>query len=114
MKHTIKITPQQLNKIKLYWSMAQAENARYWARLGNLERKMSKAVGIEDMEIFHCDGEMCGIGNYDRTMALIQRKALETSRFDEVLEKDMPDWYRKIKGGKKRGNVQRTVNIEGT
>jgi hypothetical protein len=34
-------------------------------------------------------------------------------RFDEVLEKEMPDWYRKIRREQKR-NVQRKVNIEGT
>jgi len=76
-RYKIKPTKKQLAKIKLYWAMAQAENALYWTKIGDIERKMSKVVGIRDMEIFHCDGEMAGVGNYDRTMELLQRKKLE-------------------------------------
>jgi len=32
-------------------------------------------------------------------------------RFDEVLEKEMPDWYRKIRCKRKR-NVQKKVDIK--
>ena len=73
----IKPTAKQLQKIKHWWKLARKANDLYYSRIGAIEREMSKDVGIKDMEIFHSDGEMAGVGNYDRTMALIQRGALE-------------------------------------
>lgn len=75
----IKPTKKQLEIMKLYWRMFQAETAIYWGRIGDLEREMSKRTGIKDMEFIHdsmCIG-WCGVGNYDRTMRLIHGEELE-------------------------------------
>jgi len=76
-KYKIKPTDKQLEIIKLYWKMFTAEEAKFYARVGKLERKMSKKTGIKDLEFFQADGDWCGVGNADRTMGLLQREDLE-------------------------------------
>jgi hypothetical protein len=65
--------------MKLYWDMFKAEESLFWAKIGQLEKEMSKKTGIEDLEFYH--DEMClgwvGIGNVSRTMKLFQRNNLE-------------------------------------
>jgi hypothetical protein len=41
--------------------------------LSDIEKKMAKETGIEDIEFFFCDGDLAGIGNTSRTMKLIHR-----------------------------------------
>jgi len=76
-KYKIKPTEKQLEIIKLYWKMFNAENDIFWGKLGELEKAMSKKTGIKDLEFFQSDGDWCGVGNVDRTMGLLHREDLE-------------------------------------
>ena len=38
---------------------------------------MEKVTGIKGIEFYHCDGEIAGIGNADRSMSLIHWRELE-------------------------------------
>lgn len=71
------ITKKQLQIFKKYWKDVKKLEENFYRGIGRFEEKMSKETGIPDIEIFFCDGEMVGIGNYDRTMKLIQRNQLE-------------------------------------
>ena len=75
--YKIKPNKKQLELMKLYWGMFKAEEAIFWSRIGELERKLSKETGIEDCEFFYSDNECVGIGNADRTIKLLQRGDLE-------------------------------------
>jgi len=77
LTNKIKLTHEQLEKLKFWWKIFQQAENEYWQRVGDLERKISKHVGIKDIEIFHSDNTAVGIGNYDRTMPLIHREKLE-------------------------------------
>ena len=70
-------TKKQLEIMSLYWKMLQAEYNAFFARVGELEREMSKKTKIKYLEFFQCDNEFVGIGQYDRKMALIQSEKLE-------------------------------------
>ncbi len=76
-RNKIKITPKQLKRLKYWWDIFQQVENKYWKLIGDLERKISRDVGIKGIEIFRSDGEAVGIGNYDRTMPLIQRDKLD-------------------------------------
>jgi len=76
-KYPIKPTEKQLEIMKLYWAMLQTELSIFYAYVGNLERDMSDATKIDGLEFFSSDNEFVGIGNYDRTLNLIQREELE-------------------------------------
>jgi hypothetical protein len=70
-KYPIKPTKKQLETMKLFWAMLEQEEKLFYAKVRELERNMSERVGIENMEFFQCDNFFVGIGNYDRTMKLI-------------------------------------------
>jgi len=76
-KYPIKPTEKQLNLIKLYWAMLQTELSLFSSKAGQLEKDMSDATKIDDLEFFSVDSEFVGVGNYDRTLKLIQREELE-------------------------------------
>jgi len=76
-KYKVIPTKKQLAIMKLYWKMFQAEYDIFWGKIGELEKKMSSAAGIKDLEFFCSDGDWCGIGQGNRQMALIQREELE-------------------------------------
>lgn len=76
-KYPIKLTEKQLAAMKLYWAILQAEITLFYGKVGQLEREMSDAAKIDDLEFFQCDNDFVGIGNYDRTLKLIQREELE-------------------------------------
>jgi hypothetical protein len=75
-KYKIIPTKKQLAIMKLYWDMFQSEHDIFWGKVGNLERNMSKAVGIKNLEFFQSDGDFCGIGQADREMRLIHEEEL--------------------------------------
>ena len=60
-----------IKKLKPYWKEIEEAQGKFWIEIDNIEKKMQKKLGIEDLEIFCVDGEPVGIGNYDRTMKLI-------------------------------------------
>jgi len=76
-KYSIKPTEKQLNLMKLYWAMLQTELSLFYSRVGKLERDMSDATLIDGLEFFQVDNDFVGVGNYDRTLKLIQREELE-------------------------------------
>ena len=76
-KYKIKPTKKQLELMKLYWGMFKAEEAIFWSRVGELERKLSAETKIAYVEFFYSDNECVGIGNAQRTMKLIHRGDLE-------------------------------------
>lgn len=75
--YKIKPTKKQLAIMKLYWDMFQAEQSILWARIGELEKEMSKKVGIEELEFFQCDNDWVGIGQGKREMRLIHGEDLK-------------------------------------
>lgn len=77
MKKTIKIDKSLIKKLKPYWEELELLQWEYIGKVYQLEEKMSKEVGIKDLEFFMCDGEYVGIGNVDRTMKLIHQNQLE-------------------------------------
>jgi len=76
-KYPIKPTEKQLNIMKLYWAMLGCEETRFFAKVYELEKKMCEDTEINDLEFFQVDNDFVGIGNIERTMALIQREQLE-------------------------------------
>jgi len=76
-KYPIKPTEKQLNLMKFYWAMLGCEETRFYAKIGELERKMSEDTGLDALEFFQVDNDFVGIGDYDRTMKLIHREELE-------------------------------------
>ena len=74
---SIKLSKELINKLKPYWAEYQSISDEYWDKVTKLELRMSKEMGIEEMEFFHCDNEVVGIGNVARTIKLIQREQLE-------------------------------------
>jgi len=76
-KYPIKPTEKQLEVMKLYWAMLQTEISLFYGKVGKLERDMSDGTLIDGLEFFQVDNDFVGIGNYDRTMNLIQREELE-------------------------------------
>jgi len=76
-KYSVKPTEKQLNIMKLYWSMLQTELSLFYGKVGQLERDMSDATMIDSLEFFQVDNDFVGVGNYDRTLKLIQREELE-------------------------------------
>jgi len=76
-KYPIKPTEKQLNIMKLYWTMLGCEETRFFAKVYELEKKMCEDTEINDLEFFQVDNDFVGIGNIERTMALIKREQLE-------------------------------------
>jgi len=76
-KYPVKPTEKQLEIMKLYWAMLQTELSLFYGRVGHLERDMSDATKIDGLEFFQSDNDFVGVGNYDRTLKLIQREELE-------------------------------------
>lgn len=67
---------QLIKELKPYWKKINKAQSKYYEELANIEERMAKKTGIEDIEIFWSDG-IAGIGNYSRTIDLIHRKELE-------------------------------------
>ncbi len=78
-KWKIKPTKQQLAVMKKSWKLFIEIQDTYHKNIFNLEKKMSRATGIKDLEFIH--DSMCmgwaGIGNVARTMKLLQQGELE-------------------------------------
>jgi len=69
-------TPKQIKMLKHFFAQAiKAENG-YREEILYIEGAMRQKFGIE-VELFHVDGELVGIGDYFRTMALLPREKLE-------------------------------------
>ena len=50
-----------IKKLKPYIREARKAEDLFYSKIGKIERKMSKELGIKDLEIFMCDGSIAGI-----------------------------------------------------
>lgn len=66
-----------IKKLKPYWKDLIELSDEYYEAIDKLEIKMQQEIGIEDLEIFLCEGNLAGIGNYSRTLKLICQSELE-------------------------------------
>jgi len=62
------------SKVAKYWKHIEDIEDTYWSNINRLEEMISKDLGIKDIEIFHSDNSIVGIGTTSRDMELIQRK----------------------------------------
>jgi hypothetical protein len=87
MEKEIKVTPKLLKQLHIFWPAVELAEDRYWRKLGKLEKELEELTGIKDIEIFHSDNSIVGIGNVERTMRLIRRQEIEENKIDKELEK---------------------------
>lgn len=71
-----KFTSKQKEICKEYWKAAQAVRERYWRDIGKLETALKTDIKI-DAEFFHVDGDLVGIGDYERKYKLLHDVELE-------------------------------------
>jgi hypothetical protein len=79
MKKKITPTSKQLEIMKEYWSHLNRLTNKYRFEIEQLEFKMEKVTGIKGIEFIWDDmGQgIIGIGNFERTMDLLQIEELE-------------------------------------
>lgn len=71
-KGKIKVTRKLLKQLKPFWQELQKIKDSHNIKIAELEERMAKKTGIENIEFFFCDNEIVGIGNVERTMRLIR------------------------------------------
>jgi hypothetical protein len=71
-KYKIKVTRKLLKQLKPFWQELQKIRGSYNIKIAELEERMAKKTGIENIEFFFCDNEIVGIGNVERTIRLIR------------------------------------------
>ena len=76
MEYKVKPTIKQLQTIKKFYKLFKEVENKYYLQRAEIERRMEKSTNIKGIE-FHFYGEMVGIGNAERTMALIFREDLD-------------------------------------
>jgi hypothetical protein len=73
----IKVASKELiHNLKPYWKEAKKIENKYWAEINRLEELAKDRLKV-DIEFFHVDGSMAGIGDYPRTIKLITAEQLE-------------------------------------
>ena len=75
--YKIKKSSKLMKQLKPFLTTLSLIEDVYWSSIQDLDKKLAKATGIKDIELFHSDGSVVGIGNASRTMELIQRDELE-------------------------------------
>jgi hypothetical protein len=61
-------------KLSKYWAELKRIESRFYGEIYELEKKMSKATGIKEIEFFWHDNSIVGIGNVDKSLELIHRR----------------------------------------
>ena len=69
-------TPKQIKELKPFFAQAIDAENDYREEILYIEEAIQQKFGME-IELFHVDGELVGIGDYSRTMALLTREKLE-------------------------------------
>jgi hypothetical protein len=87
MKKEIKVTTKLVKQLHLFWPAVGLLEEKYWKNINKLEKKLEELTGIKDIEFFHSDGEIVGIGNAEKTIRLIHRKEIEENKIDKELNK---------------------------
>lgn len=72
-----KVDEKLMRLLKPIWNHVRDAQGEYWEKIADIEEYAKNITGIEDIEIFHCEGEAVGIGNTARTMPLIHSYELE-------------------------------------
>ncbi len=72
-----KLKVNTIEKLKPYWKKLQLLEDKFYGKVEILEKEMQKDIGIKDLEFFCCEGDFVGIGNYSRTIKLMQVDILE-------------------------------------
>lgn len=72
-----KFTEKEIKKLKKYWKELQKLQEDFDFQVGVLESLMQRELKIDDLEFFMSDGGYCGIGNFSRTIELLQEDKLE-------------------------------------
>lgn len=67
-------------KLKKFVKRIRQIDENYSNEIAKLEAEMAVDTGIEDIELFRCDNEIVGIGNYSRDMTLIHLEELENGK----------------------------------
>ena len=77
--YKIKPNKAQMKVLREGWKQFKKDFDVFWGLISATEKWMSEETGIKGIEFFKDDmcGDWCGIGNADRSMALIQREELE-------------------------------------
>ena len=65
-------TESQLDTIRFYWNRMETLESRFYKDLELLEQEMEEDTKIKGIEFFWCNNEIVGVGNFARTMDLIQ------------------------------------------
>lgn len=65
-------TKEHKKKLRKYWKIVKQFRNEYFQVMDNLEKEIQDDLEIDDCEIFFCDGEPVGFGNYSRTIKLFQ------------------------------------------
>ena len=73
-KYKIKKTKELLQQLKPFWKKQKDLMNEFYGKLFELELQMEKETGIKGITFFLADNEIVGIGNLERTMALIQKE----------------------------------------
>ena len=71
---------KQLKTMRLYWEKLLRIETVFLNRVYDLEKELSREIGIKEIEFFRCDGDYVGIGNADRTMNLINEEKLRKQK----------------------------------
>lgn len=79
MKKAYKIrkSKQIIKQLKPFMIWLSLIEDAYWSQIQKLEQEMARSIGIKDIEFFHVDGSVVGVGNASRTMELIPREDIE-------------------------------------
>jgi hypothetical protein len=83
----IKVTPKLLKQLQLYWPKVQLVVDKYWEEIAKMEKELEELTGINDIEIFHSDNDIVGIGNTERTLRLIHAHEIEENKIDKEFDK---------------------------
>ena len=70
-KYKIKPTKEQMKFIRSCWKELQRVEDLFFETVALLESQMELETGIKGIEFFRVDGEYVGVGNIDRTIALL-------------------------------------------
>jgi hypothetical protein len=82
---TIKVTPKLLKQLHMFWPAIELLEEKYWKEVNKLEKELEELTGIENIDIYHSDNSIVGIGNAERTMRLIYRHEIEENKIDKEL-----------------------------
>ena len=76
-----RFSKDEIKALKLIWGGVTIAQDEYWESMARLEALAKERLGI-DIEIFHGDGEPCGIGDSNREYELLH---MPDGKYEEEL-----------------------------